>query len=116
MTTPSAEPGARDEALVKIACIQMEPVIGERDRNVRRSLDRVERGQQFLGQSLIASDTGWPIGGPASLDTEEIICADANLADARRMRNWNEYNQVLRDRRVDVYGEMLGAPAARGSY
>jgi len=76
----------------------------------------VERGQPFLGQSLIVSYTGWPIGGPASPDKEEIIYADVNLADARRKRNWNDYNQVLRDRRVDVYGEMLGAKAARGWY
>jgi predicted amidohydrolase len=76
----------------------------------------VERGQPFLGQSLIVSYTGWPIGGPASPDREEIIYADANLADARRKRNWNEYNQVLRDRRIDVYGEMLGAKATRAWY
>jgi predicted amidohydrolase len=31
----------REEAVVKIACVQMEPVIGERDKNVRKSLDRV---------------------------------------------------------------------------
>jgi predicted amidohydrolase len=74
----------------------------------------VERGQPFLGQSLIVSYTGWPIGGPASRDREEIIYADANLADARRKRNWNAFNQVLRDRRIDVYDEMLGAKAARG--
>ena len=74
----------------------------------------VERGQPFIGQSVIVSYTGWPIGGPASPDREEIIYAEANLADARRKRNWNEYNQVLRDRRTDVYGEMLGAKATRG--
>lgn len=76
----------------------------------------VERGQPFIGQSLIVSYTGWPIGGPASPDRQEIIYAEANLADARRMRNWNEYNQVLRDRRTDVYDEMLGAKATRGWY
>ncbi len=76
----------------------------------------VERGQPFIGQSLIVSYTGWPIGGPASPDREEIVYADANLADARRKRNWNEYNQVLRDRRTDVYDEMLGAAASRGWY
>lgn len=76
----------------------------------------VERGQRFNGQSLIASYTGWPIGGPASREGEEIIYAEVNLADARRKRNWNEYNQVLRDRRTDVYGEMLGAPASPGWY
>ena len=80
--------------------------------------DRVgtERRQPFVGQSLIASYTGWPIGGPASADKEEIIYAEANLADARRKRNWNEYNQVLRDRRSDVYSEMLGADVRPGWY
>ncbi len=76
----------------------------------------VERGQPFIGQSLIASYTGWPIGGPGSLDKDEIVYAEANLADARRKRNWNEFNQVLRDRRTDVYDEMLGAKATRGWY
>lgn len=76
----------------------------------------VERGQPFIGQSLIVSYAGWPIAGPASHDREEIIYAEANLADARRKRNWNEYNQVLRDRRTDVYGEMLGAAVKRGWY
>jgi predicted amidohydrolase len=76
----------------------------------------VERGQPFIGQSLIVSATGWPLAGPASPEREEIIYAEANLADARRMRNWNQYNQVLRDRRTDVYDEMLGAKAARGWY
>jgi N-carbamoylputrescine amidase len=80
--------------------------------------DRVgsERGQPFIGQSLIVSYTGWPIGGPASPDGEEIVYAEANLADARRKRNWNEYNQVLRDRRGDVYAEMLGADMRPGWY
>jgi N-carbamoylputrescine amidase len=76
----------------------------------------VERGQPFIGQSIIVSYTGWPIGGPASPDREEILYAEANLADARRKRNWNEYNQVLRDRRIDVYDELLGAKVARSWY
>lgn len=80
--------------------------------------DRVgtERGQPFLGESLIVSYTGWPIGGPASRTDEEIIWADVNLSDARRKRNWNDYNQVLRDRRSDVYAEMLGAEVKPGWY
>ena len=32
----------------------------------------VERGQAFIGQSLIVSYTGWPVGGPASPDQTEI--------------------------------------------
>lgn len=80
--------------------------------------DRIgtERGQPFVGQSIIVSYTGWPIAGPAGTDHEEIIYAEANLADARRKRNWNEYNQVLRDRRTDVYDEMLGAKILPGWY
>jgi predicted amidohydrolase len=32
----------REEAAIKIACIQMEPVIGEKERNVWRSLELIE--------------------------------------------------------------------------
>jgi N-carbamoylputrescine amidase len=76
----------------------------------------VERGQPFEGQSLIVSYTGWPVVGPASRDAEDILIAEVNLGEARRQRNWNAFNQVLRDRRVDVYGEMLGSGAKRNWY
>jgi len=80
--------------------------------------DRVgtERGQPFEGQSVIVSPTGWFAAGPASRDHEEIIYGRVNLSDARRLRNWNTFNQVLRDRRTDVYGEMLGSDIKRGWY
>ncbi|WP_287995674.1 nitrilase family protein [Acidiphilium sp.] len=76
----------------------------------------VERDQPFEGQSLIVSYTGWPVAGPASRTRQEIICADVNLQDARRGRNWNDFNQILRDRRTDLYDEMLGADTPRGWY
>jgi len=76
----------------------------------------VERGQPFLGNSIVVSHTGWPLAGPASFDREEMLIADVNLADARRKRTLNEFNQLLRDRRIDVYDEMLGADAKRGWY
>ncbi len=75
-----------------------------------------ERGQLFVGQSLIASYTGWPVAGPASATAEEIIYAEVNLSDARRKRNWTEYNQILRDRRTDVYEETLGSNVEPGWY
>ena len=80
--------------------------------------DRVgtERGQPFIGNSVVVGYTGWPIAGPASEDREEILIADANLSDARRKRNWNDFNQVLRDRRIDLYAENLGADIKRGWY
>ena len=80
--------------------------------------DRVgeERGQPFIGQSLIVSHTGWPIGGPASFDSEEIIHANCNLDDARRHGVWNKHNRVLHDRRTDIYGETLGADVTPSDY
>lgn len=78
--------------------------------------DRVgeERGQPFIGQSLIVDQAGWPVAGPASQTDEEIVFAEVALADARRKRNWNAFNQPLRDRRVDVYDEGLGADIEPG--
>src|SRR5213596_931558 len=38
-----SEPRTRDEAVVKIACVQMEPVVGEKERNVRRTLEFIEQ-------------------------------------------------------------------------
>ena len=80
--------------------------------------DRVgtERGQPFEGQSLIVGYTGWPVAGPASRDREEILVAEVALGEARRARNWNAFNQVLRDRRSDLYDEMLGSDVKRGWY
>lgn len=67
--------------------------------------DRVgtERGQPFNGQSVIVSYTGWPLAGPASPDQEEILYADLDLGMARVARNWNDFNQPLRDRRPETY-------------
>ena len=74
----------------------------------------VKRGQPFLGNSVIVSHTGWPLAGPASLDREEMLVADIDLADARRNRHLTEFNERLRDRRTDLYGEMLGSAAIPG--
>ncbi len=80
--------------------------------------DRVgtERGQPFLGCSLICSYTGWPVAGPASRTEPETLIADLNLAEARRKRNWNDFNQILRDRRSDHYDTMLGSGLKPGWY
>lgn len=69
----------------------------------------IERGQPFLGRSLIVSHTGVPVAGPASETKTETLLADLNLSEARRKRNWNDFNQILRDRRTDTYDMMLGS-------
>ncbi|MFK7860068.1 MAG: nitrilase family protein [Granulosicoccus sp.] len=76
----------------------------------------IERQQPFIGQSLIVNHEGWPVAGPAGEDNECMLIAEVNLADARRRRSLNSFNQLMRDRRVDVYGEMLGADAKPGWY
>jgi predicted amidohydrolase len=77
--------------------------------------DRVgtERGQPFIGQSIIVSHTGWPIAGPASPDREEALYADVDLAAARRDRAWNAFNNPLRDRRPEAYDASLAAITGR---
>ncbi|RDU97449.1 nitrilase family protein [Trinickia dinghuensis] len=67
-----------------------------------------ERGQSFIGQSLIVGGDGWPLAGPASRDREEILYAALDLERARAGRTLNAFNHVLRDRRSDVYDPMLG--------
>ncbi|MBV8915972.1 MAG: nitrilase family protein [Acetobacteraceae bacterium] len=71
--------------------------------------DRVgtERGQPFLGQSLIVNHMGWPVAGPASRDAEEILLATLDLAGARAGRQLNEHNDLLQNRRPGMYGAML---------
>jgi N-carbamoylputrescine amidase len=66
----------------------------------------VERGQPFIGQSVIVSHTGWPLSGPASVDGAELLVADVDLDEARRARRWNSFNDPLRDRRPDAYGPL----------
>jgi predicted amidohydrolase len=75
-----------------------------------------ERGQPFIGQSVIVNHEGWPVAGPASRTEPEMLLAEVNLADARRKRRLNDFNQLLRDRRTDLYGEMLGTGTAPGWY
>ncbi|GHE05524.1 hydratase [Defluviimonas sp. 20V17] len=68
--------------------------------------DRVgtERGQPFIGQSLILDATGWPLAGPASRSAPEILIATVTPGALRAKRQLNEFNNILGDRRTDVYG------------
>lgn len=74
----------------------------------------VERGQPFIGQSVIVNNEGWIVAGPAPKEGDAILTARVNLADARRGRTLNAFNQLLRDRREDLYGETLGAAVTSG--
>jgi N-carbamoylputrescine amidase len=71
--------------------------------------DRIgtERGQKFIGQSIIVSYTGWPAAGPAAETGEVLITADIPIERAKTSRAWNEFNNVLNDRRPETYGTVL---------
>jgi predicted amidohydrolase len=68
----------------------------------------VERGAGFMGNSLIAATNGWPIGRIAGPDEDVILYADIDVVQARTAPIWNQLNDLLRDRRVDLYDQMLG--------
>jgi len=63
----------------------------------------VERGQEFIGRSVIVGPSGWVLAGPAGGDTEELLLAEVDLIGTRRERRENPFNQPLADRRTDVY-------------
>jgi predicted amidohydrolase len=67
--------------------------------------DRVgtERGQPFLGNSLIVAPTGFPLAGPASAIGEEILVATLDLAAAAGARRLNGFNHLLENRRAEAY-------------
>lgn len=68
-----------------------------------------ERGQPFIGQSLIVNAQGWPLAGPAAVEgVDTVLLAQLDLATTRRARQMNAFNHVLRDRRDDLYDPMLG--------
>lgn len=66
-----------------------------------------ERGKVFLGNSIIVGPRGWLLASPASADREEILAVDCNLMDARRSKRWGDLNEMLQDRRVDLYGDQV---------
>lgn len=68
-----------------------------------------ERGQLFIGQSIVVGSDGWPLAGPASPANEEVLLARVNLLRLRQGRRLNAFNDVLRDRRSDVYGSPCSA-------
>jgi predicted amidohydrolase len=71
--------------------------------------DRVgsERGQPFIGQSVIVGPTGWPLAGPASSDSTETLLGSTDLRSGQRARRWNEYNNPILDRRPSEYEQIV---------
>ena len=76
----------------------------------------VERGQPFIGRSIIVDHSGAPLAGPASATDPAVLTATIDPIGSRAIRHGNPFNQPLRDRRDDLYAEMLGSAHAPGEY
>ncbi|GAA1684728.1 hydratase [Mycolicibacterium murale] len=62
-----------------------------------------ERGQEFLGRSVITAPSGWYAAGPASPSDEDVIIADLDLSGIGASRQLNQFNNTFADRRLDAY-------------
>lgn len=62
----------------------------------------VERGQRFIGASIIVDPFGWPLSRPGS-DAEDLIWADIDPIGSRDGRRNDPFNRPLGDRRPDAY-------------
>jgi 5-aminopentanamidase len=69
--------------------------------------DRVgaERGVDWIGGSVIVDVDGFPLAGPAASGETVTVVARCSLDDARDKR-LNERNDVLADRRPELYGPL----------
>jgi N-carbamoylputrescine amidase len=72
--------------------------------------DRIgeERGGKFLGCSLITGTNGWPIGAVAPAESETVVYGDLDVVASRSAPIWNDLNDLVRDRRTDLYDTLLG--------
>jgi predicted amidohydrolase len=67
----------------------------------------VERGIRWAGASVIVDHLGRVVAGPGEPDSAAILLADGDLTAARDKR-WGARNDLLADRRTDVYGTWPG--------
>ena len=63
---------------------------------------RTERGVDWISGSLIAGPDGYPLAGPVLDDRPAVLVADCDLP-ATRDKRINEHNDLLGDRRPDLY-------------
>jgi len=62
-----------------------------------------ERGVCWIGGSLIAGPDGYPLAGPAAAGQTAVLSVDCDLTRARDKRI-TEHNDLLADRRPELYG------------
>jgi len=66
-------------------------------------------GEQWLfGSSFIAGPHGWLLEEPAGDQEPAIIQSKVDFTEGKQLRGWGEMDDFDKDRRVDVYGSLLG--------
>jgi predicted amidohydrolase len=65
----------------------------------------------WIGGSVIVDPDGFPLAGPADRDDERTLLARCDLAQARDKR-LNDRNDVLADRRTELYRALLAGGSA----
>src|SRR5690625_1926558 len=66
-----------------------------------------ERDETFIGGSFLSGPEGWPIV-MASDNEEELLIKAVDLKQTRGAPVLNSYNDLYRDRRTDLYDDVLG--------
>lgn len=66
-----------------------------------------ERGVEWVGGSVVCDEWGWILAGPPEGFGPGLVLAECDLSRARE-KAWNERNDVLGDRRPELYA--LGEP------
>lgn len=68
----------------------------------------VERGQPFIGSSVVVDHTGWLLAGPGDPAGPDIVAARIDPLGTRSERRTNPFNQPVADRRPDSYRTTRG--------
>lgn len=62
----------------------------------------------LFGSSVIVSPYGWPLVEPAGDEEPAVLHARVDFTLGRKLRGWSSMDHFDRDRRTDVYGQLLG--------
>ena len=81
----------REEATVKIACIQMEPIVGEKERNVQRSLGLIEEAAVNGAHLLVMPELC--NSGYVFDSREEAFALAEEIPNGPTCRSWAEAAQ-----------------------
>lgn len=71
-------------------------------------------GRWLFGSSFLAGPVGWLLTEPADDEHPAVLHAEVDFHAGRGLRGWGRLDHFDRDRRTDVYGELLGYRGGTG--